>query len=168
MKPRLTSHKSHDDLSLRCGKLTSMSDDISRSITSAVSQTVQRTVDQALSCLSITSTSATSSSSATSISTTNSTSTSISQGVCSLMSSWEVEVCEVELIVEMEVALEEELSAVSQAVQRAVNQALLHLPITSTGASNWLWYNRPTCLWVSRTCCHMYWHRSYIKLKQTY
>ena len=40
--------KSHDDLSLRHGKLTNMSDDLSRSIASAASQAVQRAVAQAL------------------------------------------------------------------------------------------------------------------------
>ena len=51
--------KSHDDLSLRHRKLTNMSDDIhvSRSIASAMSQAVQRAVDQAPSRLPITSTS---------------------------------------------------------------------------------------------------------------
>ena len=48
-------------------------DDISRSIASAASQAVQRAVNQALSRLPFTPTSATSSSSATSISTTSST-----------------------------------------------------------------------------------------------
>ena len=67
-----TCDKLRDNLSLRRGKLTNMSDDISRSIASAVSQVVQRAVDQALSCLPITSTSATPSLSATFISTTSS------------------------------------------------------------------------------------------------
>ena len=50
---------------VRRGKLTNMSDNTSRSITSAMSQVVQRAVDQALSRLPITSTNATPSSSAT-------------------------------------------------------------------------------------------------------
>ena len=67
-----TCDKSRDDLSLRRGKLTNMSDNISRSIASAMSQVVQRAVDQALSGLPITSSSATPSLSGTFVSTTSS------------------------------------------------------------------------------------------------
>ena len=77
-----TCDKSHEDLSLRRNSQTMW-----WSIASAVSQVVQRAVDQAPSRLPITSTSATSSSSATSISTTSSTSTSTSQELGMLMCS---------------------------------------------------------------------------------
>ena len=89
-----TCDKSHDNLSLRHGKLTNnVGRYISRSIASAVSQAAQRAVNQAPRRLPFTSTSVTSSSSATSISTMSFTSTSTSQELPMLMCSLVVRSC---------------------------------------------------------------------------